>query len=441
MNRTNKIQLQTSSILKVPLNTYNDEFIFKVNGEEFKTTRLISDLLSPKISHIHNIDPTISEYTITTRTRGNFSHILELVDFREKTFSKDELSFIAEVTENLNNEFIHIEISSNDEDEEKEITINKVIELISEHEKYPLFYHQRLAKEIEYLRSHLYEIDTKLYDSFKGITRSTLEQIFSNDTELRLKDEDQLIEIINHLYASNKEYSNMYEYVNFVNATIKSINEFLMIFDYNDMTRGTWEVIKRRMSQEIKKENKLKEEVKRRHQFSSEQEFSGIINYLYTTSNGNIDNEINITSSGNQNGNNEYYLPRTVALFNDDSRFFISTPQPNSWICFDFKNHRIIPTDYSIKKSKNHNVNSYNSRSWVIEVSNDNESFEIIDEVKNDSEMNTSKRSKTFKIKQAKSNEYRYLRLRQTGPNWSNGNNKYDHFLIIDSFEIYGTLI
>lgn len=49
----NQIQLKYSSIASVPIQTYKQDFTFVVNGEEFVTSRLISDLLSPKISNMH----------------------------------------------------------------------------------------------------------------------------------------------------------------------------------------------------------------------------------------------------------------------------------------------------------------------------------------------------------------------------------------------------
>lgn len=66
-----QIQLKTSSIMKVPLRTYNEDFKFIVNGEEIKTSRIISDLLSPKISQIHFVDSAIDTFTINTTNKGS----------------------------------------------------------------------------------------------------------------------------------------------------------------------------------------------------------------------------------------------------------------------------------------------------------------------------------------------------------------------------------
>ena len=46
---------------------------------------------------------------------------------------------------------------------------------------------------------------------------------------------------------------------------------------------------------------------------------------------------------------------------------------------FDFKDHKIIPTDYTLK-SNSSSANVQKPKSWVIEGSNDNNSWEVIDE-------------------------------------------------------------
>lgn len=94
-----KIQLSSSCILNVPLQIYHDPFTFIVNQKEFQTTRLISDLLSPKISQIHQIDPTIDKFIINTNSKGDFSTILQIVNFDEKTISESDIEFIIEVIE------------------------------------------------------------------------------------------------------------------------------------------------------------------------------------------------------------------------------------------------------------------------------------------------------------------------------------------------------
>lgn len=108
MSEASQIQLQTSNILNVPLQIYEKDFTFIVNNEKFNTSRIISDLLSPKISSIHQLNPTLSSFTITTNSKGDFSHILELATFSKREIAENEIGFFSEVIEQLGNEDIFI---------------------------------------------------------------------------------------------------------------------------------------------------------------------------------------------------------------------------------------------------------------------------------------------------------------------------------------------
>lgn len=87
------VQLKTAAILDIPLQTYESDFTFIVNGTRYETNRIISELLSPNIRRIHQIDPTISTFTINTTVQGNFNHVLDLVTFSMHSIPVDEILF------------------------------------------------------------------------------------------------------------------------------------------------------------------------------------------------------------------------------------------------------------------------------------------------------------------------------------------------------------
>lgn len=106
MSCVGHIQLKTSSILRVPLQNYSEEFTFVVNGQEYKTSRIISDLLSPTVCKIHLNDPAIDQFCIETQKEGDFSHVLNLINFKEIEISANESDFFSEVREILGNDSI-----------------------------------------------------------------------------------------------------------------------------------------------------------------------------------------------------------------------------------------------------------------------------------------------------------------------------------------------
>ena len=70
---------------------------------------------------------------------------------------------------------------------------------------------------------------------------------------------------------------------------------------------------------------------------------NGIINFLNKESKNNIDEKIKFTASGICSNSD---LPQNVALHNDHYKYFESSNNLNSWICLDFKDKRVIPTDF-----------------------------------------------------------------------------------------------
>ena len=72
----------------------------------------------------------------------------------------------------------------------------------------------------------------------------------------------------------------------------------------------------------------------------------------------------------------------------------------------------------------------------MIEVSNDNISWLIVDTQNDCPFLNGRHFIHTFNISNQQTNSYRYLRMRQTGETWS----EY-HYFLINSFEIYGYLV
>lgn len=427
MSEINKIYLNSSCILNVPLQTYSNDFSFIVNGAEFKTSRLISDLISPLICKIHSNDPTVNTFIINTSHQGDFSQILKIFNFQQNSISSNEIPFILEVIEILENESIKLQ----EQNENMKVTDENVLNLIKQHEKYSKFYKKPLSSEIDFTSSHFYSLAETRLDEFKGISIESLIRIIFNE-KLQLNSEDQLLNFINHLYKSDSKYSILYEAVLFENVTKERMKEFTQIYKCKYMTNGTWNRLLKRLELEVVNEKKDDIQNNRIHigkDFSSSDEnaFNGILKYLKIQSNEQIQNEINITASSIWEGD---YNPINVTQF-DNNKTFCSKAELDNWLCFDFKERKIIPTEYTIMSAGS----SY-PKSWVIECRNDNDPWEIVDEIKNCDLLNRSDAVHTFKINNQTSKKFQYFRIRQMGPTWQNFK-----YLYIRSFEIYGRLI
>lgn len=534
-----EIQLQTESILNVPLLIYGD-FTFVVNDKEFKTSKLISDLLSPKICQIHKNDPNFNKYVINTDNKGDFSYILNLVGFNQINIPINETPFICEVIELLGNESIKTK------DIRDLINDENVISLINEHSKYSFFFAKSIKEEIDYISEHFYDIAESHEDQLQALSEDLLQQILMNP-KLKVIDEDQVLKFVNNLYLIDTKYSPLYENVSFENVDGESIDVFLSIFNIKDLTNGIWRALSKRLSQKnkgiIKTESNGKKNLNRHPQFSnlqlnnnqqqqnqesqiqsmqphqqpkyppiqphqlqqlqeqliqqqedellkqyeeklrqyeeerlenlqsqsqeqetenkkqetenikketenienlnsqlnnnehksfsydSNNQFSGILDYLNKESRGSIDDLITVTASSISGRS----FPNNVTFLLDRNRRFCSSGvEQNPWICFDFRNYQVVPSNYTIRSCDS----GYDPKSWVIEGSKDNANWIVLDEQKDCTLLKGDFKTHTFSIENSNSEQYRYLRMRLTAQNWKN-----DYTFIINSFEIYGTLI
>lgn len=92
-------------------------------------------------------------------------------------------------------------------------------------------------------------------------------------------------------------------------------------------------------------------------------------------------------------------------------------------------------TDYIIKSYPN-GASTNHPKSWVIEGSNDDKQWEVVDEEKDCPYLNGHMFVHSFKLNQKISKPFRYIRMRITDQNWAGYN-----VLRFNSIEFYGKLI
>lgn len=139
-------------------------------------------------------------------------------------------------------------------------------------------------------------------------------------------------------------------------------------------------------------------------------EFEGIFNHLTKLKGENIgrNGTISITSNSICNPRNNYDPSN---LLDDNEKNYASTVSDSkiAWICFDFKDMVVQITGYSIKSS---NYTSGHLKSWVIEISDDNQKWETIDSHSNCTELRGKKLTRNFSV--TPHGFARYCRLRHT---------------------------
>lgn len=434
-----KVQLQTNSVKYVPLNAYESDFVFIVNGEKFKTNKFISDLISKRICLQHQADPTLDIFEITTENEGNFENILNLANFTEISISENELPFFREVMKILDNNNLSIPNLKY-----PYINEENIVDLLKFHENFYHIYSKCYLDEIEFASSNFFSICKNHESELSTLSYNTICEIINHD-KLQLENEDQLLNFINFLYEKactigdeeRHKYSYLYDYVQFSNVSKNAIKKFYSIYNINDIDIKIWNQIIPRL---IENTNEFDNENDRCERYGYKKQcgqlfepgihnnFAGIINYIKAHSNGNIENRINVISS-------TIYSPcfpiSNLLEFNDKEKYFQTLGDANDWICYDFKEQRVKPTHYQIV-SHNGRANLYHPKNWVIEGSIDETNWDVLDCQINCSFLNGPSLSHTFPIRYENLKEFRYIRMRLIIDTT---------YLRIHSFELYGSLI
>ncbi|KAK8840504.1 hypothetical protein M9Y10_030712 [Tritrichomonas musculus] len=413
-----------------------------MNGKRYETSRYIADILSPIVCNYHYEDEILDEFTINTTPKDqnqtgdddSFQKFLQIINFNEIELESIQRKKYGEYFLHLGNieEYLRL-CPEYFDDLSPENVIDRLkytIETMQTHRKgtASLKLTGKINDLIEFAAEHFYQIPRK---NMKTVEIDILEAVIKN-AKLRLEDEESLFELILGLYEEDREYSSLFEYVEFKHLKSESVREFINQFDIEYLSAGTWQSICQRLVGVSESPVGSERYILKCEEFGQKEgeEFNGIMRHLTEETGGNIHDNGNIEITSNSIYSN--YYPRNIVDYQSNNLYY-SNNQENSEICFDFKDKEIQITSYSLK-SCNWGQNMNNLKSWVVEVSNDHQKWDEIDKRENNSILNGANLIGTFNTKENKS-FYRFVRLRQTGKNWNNC-----YHTGIASIEFYGKM-
>lgn len=461
---------EIQGINDIPIDLYEKDFTFIVDGEEIRTSRILADLLSPIIRQYHYIDNTINTFHITTHHRISndtkerpFEIFLKHIKNHEKmNLREDEKEYLKEIFLLIGNER---EYSKFEPEIKSPLSKENVFHRLHILQQFYSNFDQQLKNtkqiinnenhfknELEFISSHFYEIDK---EEVNKLDFNSLEFIINNE-QLQIEDEDSLFEFILEKYKQDKLYSHFFEFIIYSNVSVDNMKQFIKFFELEDMNYNIWKIICDRLIKEIATESTKSAETIEKNRYHSKtktkpkpnnqnsesstqeipykegNEFNGIIKYLTTKSGGNIVENGTISISSNTQANVSWPF-KNIVDFSTDNYYDSQDNIQHHTVTFDFKSMRVKISNYSIKSPYKDPNSNYQMKSWVLESSNDGSSWKIIDRQDNCSSINGKLLTSTFK---STMNEFsRFIRYRQTDKNWGN-----DQYLTINSLEFYGSL-
>lgn len=429
----------------IPFQKYANDFTFIVNGKRHPTPRIIADLLSPKVRKLHFSDESANEFYIDTEngkvTADYFEDFLKLCTNDQINLDLQHQELYSQYFYKLGNANEYLRIQTNISNSistenaiDKLLTIERITSNISEENDRSSF-----KNIISFIASHFDEIDkTKL----KELTIDDISDIIFSES-LKIYEEDSLLSFLLSLYESDHSYSVLFEGILFSNVSETMLEKFMSEIEFEDVNYKIWNSIHNRFLP-LKKSTLSRYFEKREKEFkysnNKKHQFDGILYYLSGKSEGNIHTngtiEITTNSIYDNNLNNH---PKYLVEF-DSSMCYWSNDDKDVFICFDFKDKSIKLSEYSLKTCDNIENGSH-LKSWVIEVSNDGYNWEVVDRQSNNSILNGTCFTATFKVEKKNNNKfYRYVRLRQTGYSWDDSLDIPNYYFALNLIEFFGKL-
>jgi hypothetical protein len=247
--------------------------------------------------------------------------------------------------------------------------------------------------------------------------------------KLVLQSEDSLYQFIARQIRRNPENGPLLQFVRFEYLTVESIQDFVKLIETNltALSLPVWKALSRRVNLKVSPTVKNGRHFHSKSHsiecpFENNSPFQGIIAYLSDQYGGNVHDRdvVKVTSKSHS----EPHLAKNVANLNSIEGFW-SKDSNDEWICYDFKERKIVVTDYSISNS---GWTPY-LVSWLLEGSVDGEAWIILDEKRQCREIDGAMKVGTFQV--GKKQIVRFVRIRNLGGSW----------LGLTKFELFGTII
>jgi len=225
-------------------------------------------------------------------------------------------------------------------------------------------------------------------------------------------------------------YKQFLELLRFEFLSPEGIEIAVQLLDVADISGALWQSLQRRLLLPVappKNPGRYAQRA-RRLAYREHKPFKGIMARLSKDAHGNAHVKKVVSITASSRGNNE---PHQVIDYGWKGDWGTKNKE-NGWIKFDLINRKAELTGYSIMSIPS--AKGYGQpKSWVLEASNDDDTWLVLDDHQKSQDLNGKSIIKYYTFGQTE--PFRYVRLRQTGQNWA-GNN----YLSISQLELFGFL-
>jgi hypothetical protein len=379
-------------------------------------------LLSPTISGHRQTDPLVSEFVIEIKdSKHLFGNIIALTRGKTLVVQPEDRAFYQKVLAELGRPQLMLD-RPNQAEERRTITITNAVDRL--HEK--LIMGLPIEAEINFMASHFHEFKES---TFKDLDATYLTLVLSHRS-LVAETENSVFDLILDRFNSDNSLFPLFEYVHFEYVLPDRMVQFVQIAEamWEGLNPSIWKAIGRRLVLAIDSKPQGPRDRPRAARgpirsfpFKNDP-LAGIASHLGAN--------VLITCSGTVQG---FVGDLHPSLPQTGLGYWASPDLPDQWFCFDFQTRVVQPTHYSIRSCITGSVGNWNPRSWVVEISDDRQSWTEIDRQQKNSDLDGARLVRVFEV--SKKHQGRYIRLRQIGANHTGTNN-----LFLSTFEVFGNL-
>lgn len=448
--------LSSRGLKEIPESLLDNDFCFIFDSKKYYCSRILASFISPTVAHIFHSDPLCNSFLIEINDESNsninvhaqkkisfdFDLIVKLMKGESIDINSNNAEFLILIGKKLGNAELVNQITENLSAYLPKLTPQNVIQRIIIRSSLNL----NIDNEIDFISSHFIEFGD---EDLLSLGPTLLLYILSNSRSIQIHSEGWLLSVIKRLILNGgNQYKCLYACVDYENLSTDEFDLFLEEINLEDIDEPLWNSLKSSFlnfkqnhafnNNHNKNQNENQNQKNRKKQVnlsttispSKPENMKGIFNYITEVMETNPSSIIDVTSSS---FNQQHPPENVIDQPNNDTQYFESNNEANSWICFDFKNMKISLSHYTLK-TWFWGPNFQHLKSWVVEGSDDGNEWTELDQREDEDSLNDALAFRRFKC--AVRVTCRYVRIRSTDIDHSG-----THLLILNAVEFYGRLI
>ena len=441
------------------LNIDND-FTFSCGVKKYSVPRIVALFFSPTVANLMKQDPLLDIFEIND-IDDQFHYFYELMQGDSPDFPDSSLDVLLDIANQLGNQEIITMIM--DKLPNQTLSTFTICDTIRRKKKLNV----DLSKEFQFLYQNLASIDVKQIAQL-GI--DTLSEFFSGgqpnfDFDSYPKHVFSIVMECIYMYSSEKAAC-LFQYIPFIYLESNDILEFLLLITPDQISPTIWDSLSKRLIDHRQKAPEFKSDdtnsdftfgfqtttlkptkITITPKQTINQNWVPNMDPITPPNGDQFGGVFSIYRSQNKNPIKEGFITISCSGTIDSSKLegLLQPNNPDYWSSFDSEFTSSSPSltiEFNLNKIKleaytlrtiNYDPPNYHISSWVVEVSNNDQVYELVDEHTNSDVMNSRGKIATFAVKPVV--PYKFVRFRMTGPNCWNTKQ-----MCLSSIELFGQL-